>query len=279
MREGLFNKSLLRTDEGAVLGVNLGADHCAEHEWGISTLQRNFGIPQGVVCGVEGRQVTQGFERLAFVSGKRTRTIQRARQKSKHTVYYAMLLTLNGLDAETALKRGIEGLYLGDWTIKTIEKEGVSIDSAWDDRGFRVALQGMDKESCAPLQALYDAFKQNDVCISIGGSLNPFDRGGLCLTIASQIPQTTRESVKAQDEDHIALLAAAAATGVEAALKAADRRYFALSPRWADESRTSVKFWLNPYDQQRNNHGWYTPEDLMLWTKGEGPVPKAAAAS
>jgi len=37
-----------------------------------------------------------------------------------------------------------------------------------------------------------------------------------------------------------------------------------------------VIFWLNPVDGRRNNHGYFTVEELAQWTQGTGPVPKSA---
>ena len=76
------------------------------------------------------------------------------------------------------------------------------------------------------------------------------------------------------DLDTIELQKAVARTGIHKLLKEADCKYYALSPRWADESKTEVKFWLNPYDQTNNNYGWYAVEDLEAWVNGEGPIPK-----
>src|SRR3546814_19195425 len=58
------------------------------------------------------------------------------------------------------------------------------------------------------------------------------------------------------------------------------KRYFALCPKWTSpgliEGRTTahpVIFFLNPAQQDKNNHGWYTVEELEQWLDGKGPVP------
>lgn len=33
-------------------------------------------------------------------------------------------------------------------------------------------------------------------------------------------------------------------------------------------------YWLNPTEQQANESGWYSVEDLMLWAENKGPIIK-----
>ena len=40
-----------------LVGFNLGADFCAEHEWGIKGIVREFGV-DGNKVGIDGRMVT-----------------------------------------------------------------------------------------------------------------------------------------------------------------------------------------------------------------------------
>lgn len=65
-------------------------------------------------------------------------------------------------------------------------------------------------------------------------------------------------------------------------LKEANCRYFACSPKWSHEIKSTadgeiktkypVIFWLNPMEQDRNSYGWFTVENLELWTQGKGPI-------
>jgi hypothetical protein len=76
------------------------------------------------------------------------------------------------------------------------------------------------------------------------------------------------------DRDQLEIKKSAFETGIHKKLKEADKKYFALSPRWKDKDKKEVVFWLNPYDQQNNNFGWYSAKDLEEWIEGKGPVPK-----
>jgi hypothetical protein len=65
-------------------------------------------------------------------------------------------------------------------------------------------------------------------------------------------------------------------------LTKAKKKWFALSPKWSGEIKSTVNgeintqfdviFWLNPMDQHTNNAGWWTVEQLMQWGEGKGPV-------
>jgi hypothetical protein len=39
--------------------------------------------------------------------------------------------------------------------------------------------------------------------------------------------------------------------------------------QWMDGQ---IRFWLNPTDQVRYQSGWYTIDELMLWSRNRGPV-------
>src|SRR5690554_1350633 len=44
MRRGIYGKTIHRLPDGTLLGVNLGADFTAEHEWGIKRLRDIYAI-------------------------------------------------------------------------------------------------------------------------------------------------------------------------------------------------------------------------------------------
>src|SRR5690606_28298750 len=65
---------------------------------------------------------------------------------------------------------------------------------------------------------------------------------------------------------------AAAKLTIAAELKAAGKRYFALSPRWKDDQESEVVFWLNPMEQQDYNSGSFTVDELRQWIRNEGRI-------
>jgi hypothetical protein len=112
----------------------------------------------------------------------------------------------------------------------------------------------------------------------IGGG-GVFQNGGLVLAIASKMPADKKQTMYDLDANHDKLLKASRKTGIEERLQKANKKYFALSPRWAEKDKElttkfPVVYWLNPFEQHLNNHGWYTVEQLDQWIEGKGPIPK-----
>ena len=115
-----------------------------------------------------------------------------------------------------------------------------------------------------------------------------FENAGLQIVIASQIPADGEEMLRSTQVDVFNLKKSAAATGISDRLKEAECRYYALSPKWKKDFNVVVRddederlktahdivFWLNPMEQQQNNSGWYTVEQLDEWIKGTGPIPR-----
>lgn len=264
---GTFNAELLKSEDGNFVGFNLGADYCAEHEWGIKGIQRSFGIPgigDGKV-GIDARRITTCPEGVAIVEmpayrrgGGRGGKIVKSQEKE-----YALCFPgqENSVDSETAMHPGRD------------------VSAAWDERGFAVRVREKHRHH---LDALLTAFGERDVAIWIGGA-RVFQNGGLCIVIASSVPADLSEKMRASDVDRLEMRKASDATGIEESLRKAGKRWYALSPRWAfpDEAQGTqhrVVYWLNPMEQNRYSSGWFTVEDLMLWAKDIGPVTQKRSA-
>jgi hypothetical protein len=58
MRKSYNNEILTRKKNSILMGINFGADFCAEHEWGIKGLYRIFGIPD-TGYGLSKRKITK----------------------------------------------------------------------------------------------------------------------------------------------------------------------------------------------------------------------------
>lgn len=273
MRDAFNKREWTINDEGQVVSVNLGYDYCAEHEWGIAGLARLFGIPdQGE--GVEARQMTRGEDRVLFHKSTATPKPSRNSKKKESAaqpVPLAILMTTNSYASpQEQLADALGRVWLDSGALDAVAARGESLQTAWDERGFRIIALGAKGVEYA--EQLHQAFLAKDVCLSQGGALSPFERAGLCLSVASRVPQTVRDAVLAADRDHAALLAAAKATGIEKALEAAGKRYYALSPRWTDATKSEVSFWLNPAEQRQYEAGWYSAEQLREWIEDKGPV-------
>lgn len=235
-------------------GVSLGWDFCAEHEWGIKGIRQVFamvGDPQQF--GITRRMVRAVPDHLRLHDIKKPKGC-------------LLVLTSPGFTLP-ANGQGYPFDELSLW-------KDQSLAAGWDEESFGIFTT---VEHRTHLKSLFEAFQRKDVAIYRGKS-GPFANGGLKLVIASKLPQEILDDMCRVDEDGYNLLAAAKATGIEEYLKSKGKRWFTLSPRWANEGKTEVRFWLNPYDQQIYNCGWYSVEDLRLWGDDQGPVLKQAGS-
>lgn len=268
MRRG-FHGGIRRTETGHIESVNLGADYAAEHEWGIERTEYRFGLDKSAAPGVPRRTITRVPEGLIF-------------DTKRHIIECGVLA--NGTAATEHARRTLGRIH-----------DDEEIAGAWDQGEFAVLFpntqQGEDD-----LLDFVTAFHDLDVAFlfqNVGS--NPFARAGLNLVIVSRLPKEIVDDLAEKDADHDALVAAVAATGIEARLdewgKTENRwgakPYYALSPRWSEppmtvfdnrtlESKHPVAFFLNPREQQLYRSGWYTVEDLEAWMEGRGPVVKTA---
>jgi hypothetical protein len=242
-------------NEGVLLGVYLGADYAAEHEWGIKGLCELFGI-SGEGVGVEKRVATV-VPPLRYEEKGQGAVLVVTRYEYR----------LNGAGESEDLR-----IYKGD-----------KFAGAWCDEDFGIHVKG--KDNVEKLRKLHEAIQNKNVLLYIGGNGdNPFSRGGLVIAIRDVYPAEWAENMRQVDEDQIALTEAAKATGIRervcANLKSSwgGLPFYALSPRWRFENDTpsahKVIFWLNPCDQNKLNYGWFTVEELDQWIEGKGPIPK-----
>ena len=254
-----YNDVQLVESDGKFIGVSLGYDHCAEHEWGINGINRDFGI-----------------------QGKPTRDcLGYDCRKTTKFVFENMLHFECG---------GVETLAYQRWWHKPVKApselelyKGEQIAAAWDEGSFGVALRDNRKL----LDELLKAFVDTNVLVFTAGRCNPFGGSGLSLLIADRVPSQHWEDARQADTDTLDLQDASAATGIIHKLDSVDSDekrwhgkrcgYYACSPAWASDKKNTkynVVYWLNPVDQKNNNHGWFTVEELEQWIDGTGPVPK-----
>lgn len=255
-----FNSSIWRADDGTIIALNLGADYCAEHEWGISGILNKFGINRDKL-GIAGRTITRGGDSIITTSEKVDIWTRGQKNKKAAKPVYGITFALpysSGNDFSWLLK----GAY---W-----EPEKTELLSYWSESRFLALL-----ENESDVKVFQEAFLNNDIAFWIGGG-GPFQNGGLCIAIVSRLPEDFKQSMLEADEDTIALKKAADATGIEKILEKAGCKYYALSPRWKDEDKKEVKFWLNPQEQNKYQYGWYSVDELKQWAKGEGPIVEKA---
>lgn len=266
--------------DGKLIGVNLGADYCAEHEWGIGALKGLFGI--------DGATPRSSREKPKFTkpAGLPRRMISkhdcvRFYQHGKKAVLLGMSAWRLEQFDEAIAKHGKAKALKDNLPQDLTPWQGVEFRTAWSDDDFGIYGEGEHVEHMAELAK---AFLTNNIALWIGGvQFPPFENGGLVIAIADRAPAEGMKLLEEGDLDQERLAAASAKTGIIERLKKAGKGYFACSPKWFDgfkpmgevkKTAHPVIYWLNPMEQDENNFGWFTVEDLDQWIQGTGPIPK-----
>jgi len=253
--------SELWIENGEVIGINLGADFTSEHEWGIKGIKQSFGVEsESKELGIEARMISNCPDNLLFVEGI---TIKKKK--------YFGLICLSRYGYEYYIKEKKISILdiIKQSELTPYDKD---INCAWDENTFGILVEAKFENE---IKQIYEAFKKKDIVIGIGSS-HAFMNGGLKFAIVSKLPKEVVENIYNTDLDAINLKIAAEATGIYEILdKAGKGKYkgwMALSPRWKDDEKKEVIFWLNPEQQQIHNYGWFTVEELKEWAEDKGVI-------
>lgn len=245
-------------EEGGILvGISLGFDFCAEHEWGITPIKQSLGIQQDDVDPWNNHVITK------FPS---TNVLVDFDEEEGYLLYFVYLRRAESFKRNPTLINETSELKFYS------TKEEDQFVSAWDDGSFGIHVRGA--ENVKKLKAVYGAFCSMDIVC--GYTSDSWRRGGLVFAFNSLISEQDKNDVREKHHSHNRLIKAVQESGIEQLLKDAGCEYFALSPKWIDPTDESkgFRFWLNPWEQQKNNCGWFTLEELKQWANGEGPIPK-----
>lgn len=265
MRQAM-NSGLLKAEDGALIGINLGAGYCAEHEWGIKELRRVFGMTEDGY-GLAKRTIRQIPTCKDYDTREERSYVTFLATKKMSTLVCSPYMTA---------KVDNKNPELSSYNYKD------QMNVAWDEESFGIiAFSKEDKEA---VKEIYDAIQKKDLAIWLGGG-GVFQNAGLVLAIVSRIPKENADTLRDADIDKERLLKAAKETGIEGLLKKVGKQWFALSPKWTtaihtadgrniEDTKYPVMFWLNPMEQQKYNAGWFTVENLELWAEDKGPVIK-----
>jgi hypothetical protein len=276
MRRAHFDWGFMTQTDGTLVGACLGYDRCAEHEDGVKGLYHAFGIPEKETpLGVADRQATQVPTGLVFAaySAKPRDKRRRAYPAAYLAVADSFIRRELVANPREALAR-VDAGFIGEMTDKD-HKPHYDLACSWDRCGFVLHVRG--EENVVRLRELHEAILRKDVAMGLPWA-RAFVRGGPALVIVSQVTPEEHEKILARDTASKKLIDAANATGIHDELKAAGRRWYALSPDWLDpEAQDEVMFYLNPWEQSQYNSGWFTVDELRAWCRNEGVVVKDPA--
>lgn len=253
--------------DDVILGVNLGYDFAAEHEWGFKWAARYLGRPAAAtrdLLGIKARTTTTVKPEFALELVEHDGELW-----LRGKVLYGF--EKEGLLAELATDPKKRSHYSNELASNWGDKP---IRAGWNtDGGFCVV--GKSDDAKEAIRIVHKALLGGACFMLQSGGV--FGAGGLKMLDARLIPGDVDAEMSTADVSGLDLTDAVAATGIKDRLEAAGLRYYALSPRWQDEAKGTFHFWLNPQDQQANNYGWMTIADLDDWIAGKGKIPMRRA--
>lgn len=256
MRRG-FNGCIFKREDGVPFAINLGADYCAEHEWGIAGIRWMLGCPDDV-DGLKRYSSTRKETELLPYLG--TRTIK--------GIFYLVLSTY------TPYFHTEDGKFDPRTRRELTISDEQKWSAAWCENEFGIAVdKKSDSDVFAFVKTIQKHIEKGDIACWFGGveARNPFSRAGLVIGIPSLTPKEIDEAMVKAHDDERALKAADGATGIQTLLKKKMGNVFHnCSPRWVDRDRDKsctkhpVIYWLNSIGP----YGWYTVEELTDWANG-----------
>jgi hypothetical protein len=247
------------------LAVNLGADYCAEHEWGIKKLYEAFGVKYETgTYGLKKRKISKVPKSLVWVKMPE----KDGRQGFAYRDFWF---------------RSVEDYFIDDSDLKSYEiydrekrkmkANPVQLCCAWSDDDF--ACLSKDPTDIKYLREIFDQFQKKNIIFTFSNALPAFENPGLIIAIANRMPKEAVEMLTKADKENHEIEKFVVKSKVRELLKEKGKGYYALSPkRWEDGS---IKFWLNPYDQHKVNYGWFTLEQVRQWADDKGPIPMSPA--
>jgi hypothetical protein len=284
-------------EEGKFIGIALGYDYCAEHEFGIKDLKRICGMPEASKrnMGVANRTITKVpkiiFREEVVVKG----TTKLAKGK------YAILFT--GVEWHTKeqdenhvphdFTNWKESLnWNAKWNAEHPDTRGDkdNIITAWDGGSFGVAVMG--EKEVEWLKELKTAIEEKCLTIAVANlrAKNPFAGSSLCLLITDMIPNALVDAMYMGDKEYFDREDYEKKIGMKKIIEKYGNKngynglhyFMACSPKWINyedkeareeqkkkrNTKYDIMYWIN-YSDDDNNAGWYTVEEIKKWLTGK----------
>ena len=265
MRQGTSHVAWLVAENGDLQGISCGSDPCSEHEGGIGELREALGIKSHYENGLVDRVAKQQPPFLVM------RQFQHDDGQPHAWLALGNYRYLNAFSFGEGQMPPEQPPFFNE--VRS-DYGNPTLSAAWDSSGVLIYARGT--ESVRRLEQFHEWVKQQDLALGNAFTGHRSDwhsnASGLVFVKASAIPQALADQALAEDQKNVRLRKAAAKLGIDQELRAAGLRWFALSPRWADDQETEVKFWLNPMNQQDYDCGLFSVDELRQWAKGTGPV-------
>ena len=282
MRKATSDFSFIVDEENKnpLMGVSLGYDHCAEHEWGIKGMKSAFGFPEPKKknAGIKCRTITRVPPNLMFKKDDKGGAVLWMANRDWSAIGNAW--------NTNSLPRDLHGYQERIASVKKYYPNGEKdpMISAWDEGSFGIAVVG--KEYVDWLEELYNEFQKKNVAIAsvrMSGN-NPFANASLSLLIVDRMPDYITEPMLEGDLSEYALEDYCKKIGLTK-LKEKNRngykknKYFmACSPKWIEgetaeeiderkkkwNTEFNIIIWIN-YSDDDDHYGWHRYEDIKEW--------------
>jgi hypothetical protein len=208
MRAGYRNEFILV--DNAFIGINLGADFCSEHEWGIKGIRRAFGLSDDQeVFGLARRAITQIPSEEYKEFQLRNSGYLYTEFSDKAILMYSIYAAKRIQELQAQGKEITQEDLPRDLKLRTRDHK---LGTAWSENDFGIIVRG--KENKEKLREIHDAFLRKDIAIWLGGG-GVFQNAGLGICIASKVPERWKEEMYNNDKEHFEVQEAAAATGIQ----------------------------------------------------------------
>jgi len=287
MRKASQNYGLLIVDD-VFIGIALGYDYCAEHEWGIKDLKRICGIPEGNKdnMGIRCRTITKA-PNIIFK--------EETYKKKRFAVLYTGLNFRSQEDNEKYIPHDFKNykeslIWNEKWNKEHPDREcRDNIITAWDGGSFGIAVMGDNEVEY--LKELKTAIETLNLTIAITSlrAVNPFAGSSLCLLITNRIPQELIDDMYNADKEYYDREDYEEKIGMKEIIKNHSKQgitkglhyFLACSPKWISYKDTEYReeykkkhntkydiiYWIN-YSDDDDNCGWYTVEQIREWLTG-----------
>jgi hypothetical protein len=285
-----FKDYFLWVIDDKFVGVSLGYDFTAEHEWGIDDLKRRFGIPEASKknMGIKNRVITKCVDNLIF----KEETYKHQKCALLYTGYKYRTREEDEKYIPGDLKNYKEDI---EWNIAWNEKypdpqrRKDPIVTAWDGESFGIGVMG--EKEVEYLKELYDALQKNNVAITHINLMpnNPFSNSSLLLLILDRIPGEALDMMYAADKKYYDRVDYEEKIGMTKIKEKCGNKngynkskyYMACSAKWIDyddaearekrkkelNTKYDIQYWIN-YSDDDENCGWYTVEEIKEWLTG-----------
>lgn len=248
---------------GVFIGVSLGYDFCAEHEWGIEDIKRKLNIPSLTrkTVGLKSRTMNVSKPENLFV------------YTEDGDITYLFVGQKYTWDERCSDR--IPSYVLKPIELKYIDEEKDMLITAWDGKEFGMMAKGAKEREM--LKELHANILKNNMTITYINAfkLSPFSRSSLCILISDRIKEEYVNQMKAADNEYLDLQEIKNKLDLEKKIrpKFSDYSLHYCGPSFITHdskeelekrkkekgTKHDVIYWLNSSDV----YGWFTVEQLQ----------------